>query len=253
MEGNVGFALILTTLAGLSTTLGSLLGLAVRKPGPRFMSAALGFSAGVMVMVSFVELLQGGINSIGFAFANLGFFLGIGVTFAIDYLLPHESAGHQDLSETRKESRLLRMGILVALGIGIHNFPEGMATFAGTLKDHNLGIAIAVAIAIHNIPEGLAVSAPIFAATGSRKKAFFWSSLSGLAEPVGAGLAALVLLPFLTPALLGWLLAFVAGVMVFISFDELVPTSFSYNHGHIAILGVIFGMGLMSFSLWMIH
>jgi ZIP family zinc transporter len=253
METNVALALLLTTLAGLSTTLGSLLGLAVRKPGPRFMSATLGFSAGVMVMVSFAELLQGSADSIGFGYAHIGFFLGIAVIFVIDYFLPHEAAGHQDVAQDQKDGKLMRMGMLVALGIGIHNFPEGMATFAGTLKDTNLGIAIAVAIAIHNIPEGLAVSAPVYAATGSRSKAFLWSFLSGVAEPIGAGLAALVLLPFLTPALLGWLLAFVAGVMVFIAFDELVPTSFSYNQGHIAILGVILGMAVMSISLWFLR
>jgi ZIP family zinc transporter len=253
MGENVALALILTTLAGLSTTLGSLVGLAFRKPGARFMSVTLGFSAGVMVMVAFVELLQGSIESIGFAYANLGFFSGIMVIFLIDYFLPHESAGHQDLTDDQRESKLLRMGVLVALGIAIHNFPEGIATFAGTLKDTHLGIAIAVAIAIHNVPEGLAVSAPVYAATGSRRKAFFWSFLSGVAEPVGAGIAAILFLPFLTPALLGWLLAFVAGVMVFIALDELVPTSFSYNQGHIAILGVVLGMAVMSLSLWMLR
>ncbi len=252
MEKNVGLALLLTTLAGLSTTLGSLLGLAVRKPGPRLMSVTLGFSAGVMVLISFVELLQGGIESIGFAYANFGFFIGILFIFLIDYLLPHQWAGHHDVSVSQDESRLMRMGLLVALGIGIHNFPEGMATFAGTLKDARLGVAIAVAIAIHNIPEGLAVSAPVYAATGSRGKAFLWSFISGLAEPVGAGVAAIFLLPFLTPALLGWLLAFVAGVMVYIAFDELIPTSRSYGQEHAAILGVILGMAVMSLSLWML-
>jgi ZIP family zinc transporter len=252
MENNVTIALVLTTLAGLSTTIGSLLGLFVRKPGPRFMSATLGFSAGVMVMVSFVELLQTSIDSIGFARAHLGFFIGIIVIFLIDFLLPHEWAGHLDRPEAQTDPKLLRMGLLVALGIGIHNFPEGMATFAGTLKDARLGVAIAVAIAIHNIPEGLAVSAPVYAATGSRGKAFLWSFLSGVAEPVGAGVAAVILLPFLTPALLGWLLAFVAGIMVFIAFDELVPTSRSFGQEHTAILGVIFGMAIMSLSLWML-
>jgi ZIP family zinc transporter len=252
MEKNVGLALLLTTLAGLSTTLGSLLGLAVRKPGPRLMSVTLGFSAGVMVMISFAELLQGSIKSIGFAHANFGFFIGILFIFLIDYLLPHQWAGHHDVSVSQDESRLMRMGLLVALGIGIHNFPEGMATFAGTLKDAKLGVAIAVAIAIHNIPEGLAVSAPVYAATGSRSKAFFWSFISGLAEPIGACVAAVFLLPFLTPALLGWLLAFVAGVMVYIAFDELIPTSRSYGQEHAAILGVILGMAVMSLSLWML-
>jgi len=253
MEKNVALALILTTLAGLSTTLGSLLGLVFSRPGPRFMSATLGFSAGVMVMVSFVELLPGSIESIGFVYAHFGFFIGIIVIFLLDFSIPHEWAGHQDLPEDKKDSKLLRMSLLVALGIGIHNFPEGMATFAGTLKDTKLGIAIAVAIAIHNIPEGLVVSVPVYAATKSRSKAFFWSFLSGVAEPVGAGIAAIFLLPFLTPTLLGWLLAFVAGVMVFIAFDELVPTSRSYGQEHTAILGLVFGMAIMSLSLWLLR
>lgn len=249
MEKNIPLALILTTLAGLSTSFGSLLGLFVRKPGTRFMSATLGFSAGVMVMVSFVELLQKSIQSIGFAFANSGFFTGIIIIFLIDSLIPHQWAAHYDPGEKHADDKLLRVGLLVALGIAIHNFPEGMATFAGTLEDAKLGLAIAVAIAIHNIPEGLAVSAPVYAATQSRGKAFFWSFLSGVAEPVGAGIAAIFLLPFLTPILLGWLLAFVAGVMVFISFDELVPTSKSYGQEHVSILGMM----LMALSLGMLR
>ena len=146
----------------------------------------------------------------------------------------------------------MRTGMLVAFGIGIHTFPEGMATFAGALQDVRLGTAIAVAIAIHNIPEGLAVSAPVYTATGSRGKAFLWSFLSGISEPVGAGLAALVLLPFLTPTLLGWLLAVVAGIMVAISLDEIVPAAKSFGSEHTPIVGVIAGMLVMAFSLWML-
>ena len=252
MENNVTIALVLTALAGLSTTIGSLLGLFVRKPGPRFMSATLGFSAGVMVMVSFVELLQTSIESIGFLSANFGFFAGIFGILVIDFLIPHEYVGHKDQAGKQSDKRLLRTGLFVALGIGIHNFPEGMATFAGTLKDVGLGTSIAIAIAIHNIPEGLAVSVPVYAATGSRRKAFLWSFLSGLAEPVGAGIAALFLIPILTPTLLGWILAAVAGIMVFISLDELVPASRSFGQEHISIIGVIIGMAVMSLSLWLL-
>ena len=147
----------------------------------------------------------------------------------------------------------MRVGLLVAFGVGIHNFPEGMATFAGALKDVNLGIAIAVAIAIHNIPEGLAISAPVYAATGSRGKAFLWSFLSGVSEPVGAALAALVLLPFLTEAVLGWVLAAVAGIMVSISMDELVPAAKSFGSEHTPIFGIIVGMAVMAISLWLLQ
>jgi ZIP family zinc transporter len=140
----------------------------------------------------------------------------------------------------------------VALGIGIHNFPEGMATFAGALQDLSLGVAIAGAIALHNIPEGLAVSAPIYAATGSRRKAFLWSFLSGVAEPAGAAVAALVLMPFLTETVLGLMLAVVAGIMVFISLDELVPVARSFGQEHLSIVGVGLGMAVMAASLWLL-
>lgn len=244
----------LTAGAGLSTTIGSLLGLFVRSPGPRFMSTTLGFSAGVMILVSFVELLPAGVSSLGFLLGHLGFFAGIVGILLIDFLIPHDYIGQHEhgVTRTEKEHQLHRTGLLVALGIGIHNFPEGMATFAGAPQDVRLGGAIAVAVAIHNIPEGLAVSAPIYAATGSRGKAFFWSFLSGVSEPVGAGLAALFLLPVLTPAVMGWLLAAVAGVMVFISIDELVPASRSFGEEHLPILGVVIGMAVMAVSLWML-
>lgn len=252
MNSNIGTALLLTTAAGLSTTIGSILGLVLQKPGPRFMSFVLGFSAGVMIMVSFVELLQGSIGYIGFLPANMGFFAGIIVMFLIDHFIPHEYIGQRDFSQTQSDNKLLRAGLLVALGIGIHNFPEGMATFAGTLQDVRLGVAIAVAIAVHNIPEGLAVSSPVYAATHSRGKAFLWSFFSGLAEPVGAAIAAVILFPFLTPNVLGWILAAVAGIMVFISLDELVPLSKSFGQEHLPIVGVIVGMIVMVLSLWML-
>ncbi len=278
MIPNVGTALILTTLAGLSTAIGGLIGVATRRePGPRFMTLTLGFAAGVMVMVSFVELLPGGIEVIGFGPAQLAFFGGMLAMFLIDTLGPHTYIAEQHPAERRtyiaerphagrrthiaerppagrprrrrRRQRLLKTGLFVALGLAIHNFPEGMATFAGALKDVQLGIAIAVAIALHNIPEGLAVSAPIYAATGSRVQAFLWSLLAGLYEPAGAALAAVFILPFLTDALLGWLLSAVAGIMIFISLDELVPAARAFGEEHLAIVGVISGMMVMAASL----
>jgi len=252
LEGNIGLALTLTAVAGLSTGLGGLIAVLVRKPGPRFMSAVLGFAAGVMVHVSFVELLQHSIGEIGFASAHLAFFAGMAVMFLVDVLVPHEYMAERR-EPAGKSPALMRTGLLCALGLGIHNFPEGMATFAGTLESTGLGVAIAVAIAIHNVPEGLAVAAPIYAATGSRRKAFGWSLLSGLAEPAGAALAALVLWPVLSEGLLGWMMAAVAGLMVFISFDELVPASREYGHAHVAILSVALGMVVMSLSLGLLR
>jgi len=253
MGGNVAVALALTAVAGLSTSIGSLLGVFVKKPGPRFMALTLGFAGGVMVLVSFVELLPGGIEAVGFGPAHVAFFGGMLGMFLIDFLIPHEYMAERHHSEGGGQEGLMKTGLMVALGLGIHNFPEGMATFAGALQDVSLGVAIAGAIALHNIPEGLAVSAPIYAATGSRRKAFLWSFLSGVAEPAGAAVAALFLLPFLNDAVLGLMLAAVAGIMVFISLDELVPVARSFGEEHLSIVGVGLGMAVMAASLWLLR
>lgn len=253
MTGNIGFAILITTLAGLATAVGGLIAILVRKPGPRFMALTLGFAAGVMILLSYVELLQGGIEQIGFIRAHLAFFAGMGAMFLVDVSIPHSYIAEQHRTGVdARNSRMMKTGLFVALGIAIHNFPEGMATFIGALVDPSLGIAIAAAIALHNIPEGIAVAAPIYAATGSRKKAFFWSFLAGLAEPVGAGLAALILLPFLTDAVLSYVLAAVGGAMIFISLDELVPAARVFGEDHLSIAGVIVGMIVMAASLWLL-
>jgi ZIP family zinc transporter len=254
MDGTIGIALLLSALAGLSTTLGSLLSIIFRRPGPRFMTLTLGFSGGVMILISFAELLPTGVDALGFGQAYVAFFIGMIVMFLIDVLIPHTYIGEQHCTEPGNlDGKLMKTGVLVALGIGIHNFPEGMASFAGTLQDVSLGAAIAFAIALHNIPEGVAVSAPVYAATGSRSKSFFCSFLSGAAEPVGAVLAALVLMPFLNETVLGFVLSAVAGVMVFIAVDELVPISRSYGEEHLSIVGIVSGMMVAAVSLWMLR
>src|SRR3989338_6801525 len=205
-----------------------------------------------MVYVSFVELLNKSVQTIGFLQANAAFFLGILLMFAIDLLLPHTymlESGKDSAGVGGGGDKLKKASLLVALGIGIHNFPEGMATLAGTLQDLKLGAAIAVAIAIHNIPEGIAVAVPVYAATKDARKAFAWSFLSGVSEPVGALLAALLLLPFMDAAVLGWMLSIVAGFMIFIAFDELMPIAHSYATEHLAIVGVTTGMIVMALSL----
>lgn len=245
--------MLLATGAGLSTTIGSVLGMIVRKPGRRFMGFTLGFSAGVMILVSFVGLLAESIGAIGFLRAHLSFFLGMVGIFLVDVFAPHEYIGMHDHGAGKSPASLKRMGLFVAVGIAIHNFPEGMATLIASLHDIKLGWAIAAAIAIHNIPEGLAISVPIYAATGSRRKAFFWSFLSGVSEPVGAALAAVVLLPFLGEVVMGWTVGMVAGVMTAIALDELVPAAKSYGSEHTPIVGVIAGMAVMAMSLWLLR
>jgi len=243
------YAILLSAGAGLATTIGSLMGIAVKKPSNRFLAFTLGFSAGVMILVSFVELLHTSIKMIGFGRANIAFLSGMIVFALIDISIPHEYVGQEDFKENDRNKNLKRTGLLVAVGIGIHNFPEGLAAFSGALENLQLGIAIAVAIAIHNIPEGLAISAPVYAATGSRKKAFWWSFLSGVSEPVGALAGALVLSRFFSRGVLGWLLAGVGGLMVAISLDELMPAAKNLGSEHAPVIGTITGMAIMALSL----
>lgn len=261
--GNFWFAFGLTLFAGLSTGIGSALAFFTKSTNTRFLSVSLGFSAGVMIYVSFVEILQKARLSLipefgdkmASWYAVLAFFGGILIIALIDKLIPshenpHEIRKVEDVSVNKnRDPKLVRMGMFTALAIGIHNFPEGIATFMAGLSDPSLAIPIAVAIAIHNIPEGIAVSVPISYGTGSKKKGFILSFLSGLAEPVGALLAWFILMPFLSDNLFGFIFAAVAGIMVFISIDELLPTAREYGLHHHSIYGFLAGMALMALSL----
>ena len=251
---NVDVALLLTLLAGLSTGIGSGIAYFIKKPKIVYLAFALGLSAGVMIYISFLEMLPIAIRDIGDLHAMIAFFVGIGVIALIDLLVPeqenpHEFAGIAEPTAHPDTGKLMRTGLMAALAIAIHNFPEGLATFAVTLGDVRLGVFIAIAIAIHNIPEGIAVSVPILFATGNKNKAFFYSFLSGLSEPAGVIIGYLILMPFLSPALLAALLAFTAGVMVYISLDELLPMAHRYGHGHLVIAGIVAGMLIMAISL----
>lgn len=275
---NLLFAFALTLFAGLATGIGSLLALFTKRTNTKFLSVALGFSAGVMIYVSMVEIFpkaqESLISEMGKSAGSwatvVAFFGGMLLIAIIDNFIPsidnpHEirkveelevrtdgdavSESIEDNNESIKNKNLMRMGIFTAIAVALHNFPEGVATFIAALQDPSLGVPIAVAIAIHNIPEGIAVSIPIYYATGSRKKAFIYSFLSGLAEPVGAGIGFLVLMPFLTETLFGILFASVAGIMVFISLDQLLPAAREYGEHHLSIYGLVGGMMVMALSL----
>jgi ZIP family zinc transporter len=254
LPNNLELALLLTTVAGLSTGIGSTIAYFIKKPKMSYLCFSLGLSAGVMLYVSFVELLPDAFETVGEIVGLYAFFAGIIVIGIIDVLIPEGENPHafKDISLKRKgktDKALLRVGLLTALAVGIHNFPEGLATFGTALNDVKLGLLIAFAIAIHNIPEGISVSMPIYYATGDKKKAFFYSFMSGVAEPVAAVVGLLILLPILSEGVLAFLLAFVAGIMVYISVDELVPVAQKYDTGHCAILGIILGMLIMAVSL----
>jgi ZIP family zinc transporter len=257
----VAIAFALTLFAGLATGIGSALALLARRTNTRFLSAALGFSAGVMIYVSFVEILADARTSlsaqlgarVGAWLAVLAFFGGMGLTALIDRLVPAAENPHEvhrvEEMHRRPDAHLMRMGLLSAAAIALHNFPEGVATFVAALDNPRLGASIAAAVALHNIPEGIAVAVPVFYATGSRARAFSWSFLSGLAEPLGALVAWILLGGMVGDALRGVLFAAVAGIMVFISFDELLPTAREYGEHHVALYGLTARMALMAASL----
>jgi len=250
--GIVGMAFILTFLAGISTGIGGLTPYFIKKPKTVYLSLGLGFAGGVMIYISFMELLPEAFEDAGEGIAVLAFFLGIVVLGVIDILIPEKET--YDISSVTEEDReeekkLLTTSKLTAYAIAGHNFPEGMVTFFTALVDIRLGALIAIAIAIHNIPEGVAVAVPYYYATGDKLKAFLHSLGAGLAEPIGALVAFLILWPFLTPALIVTMLAFVAGIMVYISFDELLPLAQDYDSSHSAILGIVLGMLVMAVTL----
>jgi len=250
---NLALAFILTTIAGLSTGIGSAIAYFIKKPKMKYLCFSLGLSAGIMLYVSFVELIPDAFEGIGEIWGVYAFFAGIIVIGIIDMLIPDFENPHHytqiDKKNQKVDKKLMRVGLFTALAVTIHNFPEGLATFSSTLVTVELGVLITIAIAIHNIPEGISVSMPIYYATGDKKKAFFYSFLSGFSEPLGAVVGFLILMPFLSEWLLSFLLAFVAGIMVYISADELLPSAHKYGHGHCAILGLILGMFIMAFSL----
>ncbi len=261
-NGEFKLALALTLFAGMATGIGSLIALLLRKPSFRTLGFLLGFSGGVMIYVSLVELLACSRAELiqlygrfpGSLYAAAGFFGGIALAALIDRLIPEAENPHElQTPDTAvapvHPDRLRRSGVLLALAIALHNLPEGMAVFVSGIEGASAGVPIALAIAIHNIPEGITVSVPIYQATGSRAKAFWFSAASGLTEPLGALVAAAVLMPVLSSTVLQLLFAGVAGIMVFLSVDELLPLAEKYGEHHWSIYGVISGMFVMAFSL----
>jgi zinc transporter, ZIP family len=294
---NFWYAFGLTLFAGMATGVGSIIAFTAKRTNYRFLSVATGFSAGVMLYVSFVEIMVKGGEELAAAYGDslgawvntLAFFGGMLLIGLIDNLIPAAENPHETHaeSETRPlhdpkaplpdferqsptapkdtefsvhdhahhHHKLMRMGLFTALAIGIHNFPEGLATFLASIKDPSIGVAIAIAIALHNVPEGISVSVPIYYATGKRGKAFLFSFLSGLAEPIGALIGYFAILAFagkdgvIPPQVMGILFAGVAGIMVYISLDELLPTSRAYGKGHDSLFGLVAGMFVMALSL----
>jgi ZIP family zinc transporter len=256
----------ITLVAGLCTGIGSIMTFFTQRTNTKFLSIALGFSAGVMIYVSMVEIfvkaktsLVSSLGDVNGNWAVVGaFFAGMILIAVIDYFVhntenPHDYHKVEEIQSAdqvqKNNAKLMRMGVFTALAVGIHNFPEGLATFIAALDDPTLGISIGLAIAIHNIPEGIAIAVPIYFATGNKRRAFKLSFLSGIAEPIGALIGFLILLQFFSDVTFGLVFAAVAGIMVFISLDKLLPTAKEYGHPHLAIYGLIGGMMVMALSL----
>lgn len=270
MDSALLLAFAVTLGAGLATGIGSTIAFFAKTTNKGFFAISMGFSAGVMIYLSFVEILP---KATGYlseyftevqaaAFAAAALVAGLVLMAVIDALVPsganpHENTQVELLDESRatapeiekQNKALLRMGLFVALAIAIHNFPEGLATFLLVLDDPEIGIALAIAVAMHNIPEGIAVSVPVYYATKSKLKAFRLSFLSGLAEPAGAVIGYLILAQFLNHLVLGVIFAMVAGVMIFLAIDTLLPTARNSARGHLTVYGVIAGMAVMAASL----
>lgn len=264
LSNEVIIAFLLTLVAGLSTGVGGFIGILNGGSNKKFLALSLGFSAGVMIYVSMVELLPDAIEQLstkhggrlGMLYAVVAFFVGMAVIGIIDRFVPEGANPHEPICNEKmctvpfmQSSK--KAGLMTAFAIAIHNFPEGMASFVSALQEPELGIPIIFAIAMHNIPEGIAVAVPIYYATASKKRAFFYSLLSGIAEPLGAVVGYLLLAPIISEELNFILFAFVAGIMVYISLDELLPSSREYGNEHTSIYGLTAGMFVMALSLWM--
>ena len=264
------FPFLLTLFAGLCTGIGGLMARMSKGFNTRFLAVSLGFSAGVMIYVSFIEIIPKALDSLSAIYTEetayiitvASFFGGIAVIGLVDAFVPSTYNPHEmkdpgstkEINEetdddTHRNNQLLRLGLFSALAIAIHNFPEGLATFIAAIEDVGLGLSIALAIAIHNIPEGVAIAVPVYYATKSHKKAFSYSLLAGLAEPLGAIIGYAVLYTIFTESAFGIIFASVAGIMVYISLDELLPSAEKYGQHHMAMVGLISGMIVMALSL----
>jgi ZIP family zinc transporter len=260
---NIILAFMLSLIAGLSTVIGGCATLFTKHSNTKFLSVSLGFSAGVMIYVSMVEIYRKASvflevsfgEKVGGLLAIVSFFVGMILIGIMNKLIPSAINIHGIITkenvDKEKKLKLMRTGLFTAIAIALHNFPEGLASFVSSLHSISLAIPIIFAIALHNIPEGISVSVPIYYATGSKTKALFYSLLSGIAEPLGALVGYLMLAPFMNMAIFGVLYAIVSGIMVFISFDELLPSAREYGRHNLAIYGLVIGMAFMAFSLWL--
>lgn len=250
----------ITFAAGLATVLGSALVFFSKTPSPRVLAFGLAFAGGAMVYVSLTEIfgksrdafVQAAGEQLGFTYTTFAFLAGVILVMLIDRLIPnpHETLDPHDKNfKPKNRQHIARIGTMAALAITAHNFPEGLATFFATLENPSVGLPLALAIAIHNIPEGISIAAPVYFATQNKPFTVLMCLLSGLAEPFGAILGYVALRPFLSPMVFGSVFGVIAGVMVFLALDELLPAAKRYAEGHETVYGLVTGMAIMALSL----
>ena len=251
--------LILTLCAGMSTLLGGFVTFFVKRNNLKALSIGLGFSAGVMVYVSLSELINEAAQMLSNFYSVIpakalafgGFFFGIIIAIIIDYFIPDhiESDFLNTSKRCQQRHKIRRAGLITAMAVTLHNFPEGIATFLVSSQDLMLGVPVAIAIAIHNIPEGIAIALPIFHSTGKKRLAILYSFLSGISEPIGGLIGVLLLKTIMPEQTIGIMTAAVAGIMVYLSFDTLLPLAREYGENHHVIIGIVSGMLIMSLGL----
>jgi zinc transporter, ZIP family len=260
MESNFLIPFLITLFAGLSTSIGGLVVFFGNTQKLSWLSFTMSFAAGVMLYVSFVEIIpesffdfkESRTNSISPLLYVLIFFA-IGALFALftDKIIPEQKISNQIGKNVKSNNKVYRSGLLIALTLALHNFPEGIVTFLGSVNDISFGLVIGLAIALHNIPEGMAISVPIYHATGSKKKAFLYASLSGLTEPLGAIFCYFVINNYLDDFLRASIMSVVSGIMVFISIFVLIPMSYEYRHKYEYIIGIISGALIIGISIYL--
>ena len=259
---NFAPAMLITLFAGLATTIGGGIAFIVKKNNLKALSVGLGFSAGVMIFVSFMDMLPEANKLLKTNFPNnhewltyLGFVIGLLVAIAIDYFLPdhidEEDVLHPE-GPAHRNYKIKRAGLFTAIAICVHNFPEGLATFLTTTQNITLGLSVGIAIAIHNIPEGIAVALPMYHVTGKKRYAMLYAALSGITEPIGALVGMFIFGLFLPQILVGVLMAAVAGIMIYISFDTLLPLAKEYGDWHQSLVGILSGVLVIWLSLILI-
>ncbi len=253
-------AFLVCTAAASATMLGAFTILWTKGPNPRLLAFGLAFAGGAMVYVSLVEIftkshlafLNIWPDKIAYSAATFSFFVGMMALILLDYLLPNphlKLEARENNTHPHTHTHLKRVSFFATLAITAHNFPEGCATFFATLDHPNVGITLAIAIALHNIPEGVSIAIPVYFATGSKRTAFLATLMSAIAEPAGAIIGYTILAPFLSPLVYGVLFGFIAGAMVYLALDELLPTARRYARGHETVYGLVSGMMILAASL----